>query len=294
MVFNMSEKPDLRGSGFRILNFLRACNLISLVTNMAATWAMIVMTGMTNSFYFFDGVSHFWIFCITLFFAFSEMQFAWFKPYFANNWPIFGPDHSFVWLGLGMVMLGCDLLGNLNKPQFSETNLGMPIWRLVLGAGILSITFGFFNIAASFVFRDRQNGITARMIRSDGNLAAPKPKGEVVVEDYFSAQSGSQRGLKEPAPRFNRVTKLFTKSPFRASRKMEISNPILHPRDDDLEAGSHTGSHTGSHSDTWDQDRASPIVPDMQRPPTAMHPAYTGGNRSTRSNAYSVANMPRF
>jgi hypothetical protein len=85
-----------------------------------------------------------------------------------------------------------------------------------------------------------------------------------------------------------RITRVFQQTKnfnFRRSRLggKDISGPIhishpmpqQQPHDDyDIERGS--------------QDRASPIVPEVQRPPTALHPAFTGGSR------YSEANMSRF
>jgi len=285
-MFSIKEKPDLRGSSFQILNFLRILNLVALFLNMAAAWVLIVRTAMTGRFYFFDAVTHFWIFTINVFLTFSELQFGWVKRYFTNNWPVFGPDHGFVWFGVGLIMIACDLLGNLNKEQFDESNLTQPLWRLVLAAGIVSMFVGFTNLVTSFVFRDGENGITARMIRSDGNLATPRPKKEA-VEDYYSAHSASRTHDEAPsAGGFGRrVTQLFTKSPFASGKKMQISHPIPYAQDD---------VESGSDHDHWNNDRASPIMPGLERPPTAMHPAYTGGNKSTRTNTYSVANMDRF
>lgn len=40
------------------------------------------------------------------------------------------------------------MLANLNKPALSQKNLGLAFWRIVIGAGVLVLIFGFFNIIA--------------------------------------------------------------------------------------------------------------------------------------------------
>jgi hypothetical protein len=49
-----------------------------------------------------------------------------------------------------------------------------------------------------------------------------------------------------------------------------------------------TSYSNGSHAHVYDADRGSPVVPGLQRPPSALHPAYTGVSR------YSEAHMDRF
>jgi hypothetical protein len=269
-MFSFAASPSLLGSGFRVLNVFRVFNVISLVTNMCAIWAMIVMTGMTNNFFFFDAASHFFVFSINLFLTASEMQFWKLSVYFDNVWPVFGESHSFVWLGVAMIATGCDTLGNLNKPQFSIQALGLPIWRLVLAAGILSITFGLANIILSLVFRDGKNGITARMIRKDGNLAQSKADAKNSA-DYYSDHNSSSMGysahVSSPAveSRMNRVTQLFKKSPFAGRSKPEISKPIPHNGDIENSAADRYAAR-------------SPIAPNVERPPTALHPSNRSSN----------------
>lgn len=47
-----------------------------------------------------------------------------------------------------MFLLGCNILGNLNKAATSAQNLGLPEWRVVIAGGIMSMVVGTFNIVA--------------------------------------------------------------------------------------------------------------------------------------------------
>ena len=94
-----------------------------------------------------------------------------FRAYFARNWPLLSPSHGFVTLGLAMIVLGINMLGNLNKSPTSQKSLGLPFWRIVIGSGIVIFILGHVNLIASYVFRDRKQGITARQVRAKGAVA---------------------------------------------------------------------------------------------------------------------------
>lgn len=47
-----------------------------------------------------------------------------------------------------MMVIGLNMLGNMNKAATSQESLGMPFWRLLLASGILAIVIGFFNVVA--------------------------------------------------------------------------------------------------------------------------------------------------
>jgi hypothetical protein len=49
---------------------------------------------------------------------------------------------------MAMIILGFNILGNLNKSATSVSNLGLPLWRIVIASGILSSLMGLFNIIA--------------------------------------------------------------------------------------------------------------------------------------------------
>ena len=296
-MFNLGANSKVRGSGHLVLNALRALTIIGLGTVMVACWAMIVLSGITRRFDFFDTISHFFVFGISVFLVISEVNL--FKNYFESNWPVLSPSHSLAWLGLALVIIGCQIMGDLVKPAYSQENLGLPVWRLIISSAILSITFGVFNMAASVIFRDGKQGITARRIRSDGNLATPVYKDTPydvssyasypTHRDDYSQRSGSVRQnqrQQEPEQEISRpsaarrITHMFNPKNlnFRKS-KLQISSP--------MPLGGHHDVERGGSSDHLD-DRASPIIPAVQRPPTALHPAFTGSSR------YSEAHMTRF
>jgi hypothetical protein len=75
-------------------------------------------------------------------------EFSLFRAYFARNWPLLSPAHGFVTLALAMIVLGVNMLGNLNKPATSQESLGMAFWRIVIGSGIVIFILGFVNLVA--------------------------------------------------------------------------------------------------------------------------------------------------
>ncbi|ROT40275.1 hypothetical protein SODALDRAFT_92633 [Sodiomyces alkalinus F11] len=264
-MFNLSENSRLRGSGHLILNVFRACNIISLLAVCVATWVMIIMSGLTGNFFFFEAVSHFFTFVVASFLMCSELNL--FKRYFARHWPVLSPYRGLTWLGIAMIVMGCHVLGNLNRRSVTPEVMGGHFWRLVLAAGILCVTFGFFNIISSVIFRDSDNGITARNIRADGAIASPT-SGAPTFNDAFSARSGSFRS--NPSFRnekgFKRLTQRFIK-PSWPGAKPKIGKPMpAMDDDDDVERASNNDASIYPVPDR------SPIMPDVPRPPTALHP----------------------
>lgn len=47
-----------------------------------------------------------------------------------------------------MMVLGLNMLGNMNKEATSQESLTLPFWRLLVASGILAIVIGFFNVIA--------------------------------------------------------------------------------------------------------------------------------------------------
>lgn len=97
-----------------------------------------------------------------------------FRSYFARNWPLLSPAHGFVFLAFAQLIIGNNMLGNLNKPATSQKALGLAFWRIVIASGIIVFTMGWINLLASYVFRDRKAGITSRQVRAQGAVAASK------------------------------------------------------------------------------------------------------------------------
>jgi hypothetical protein len=119
-------------------------------------------------FFFFDATSHVITAFAGLFFIVSECSL--FRSFYARNWPLLSPSHGFVTLGCAMMVIGLNLLGNMNKEATSQKSLTMPFWRLLVASGVLAVVIGLFNVIASFIFRDKARNITARMVRSRGAM----------------------------------------------------------------------------------------------------------------------------
>jgi hypothetical protein len=299
-------RPDskLLGAGHVLLNVLRALNLIGLAAVMMASMVMPILSGRTNHFYFFDMITHVFVFLFAAVLFVSELPvpWRWLNGWFEGTWPVLGPNHSLAWLGVGMIFIGFQILGDLWKPAYVVETIGLEWWRAIVAASILSVTFGFFNIIASLIFRtstETDITVTVRQIRRYGATAvdkALKKSMDDIEQSYAGSHSSpehrdnwtSHTWAKEeeagvgPSAAVRRLTRVLNPKNFnfRKSRP-QISRPILQQDDADLERG--YSSHSHGHTD-----RASPIIPDIQRPPTALHPAFTG------SSHYSVANMPRF
>ncbi|KAF8862381.1 hypothetical protein BDZ45DRAFT_686838 [Acephala macrosclerotiorum] len=257
----MFSESKLAGPGYITLNVIRVLNIISLLLVAIGSWIMLVMTVKTSNFYLFDGVSHFITSVISIFLIVSELNV--FQSYFARDWPLLSPEHGFVFLGSSMFALGFNILGNLNKPATSIQNLGLPLWRVVISGGILTSIMGFFNIVATLVFCDSKLGITGRQVRSDG---AAIPSSSASGTKAFSLSSGSIRRPESPLPSYNvaeEQERRKSRFPFKLTRpkNFSISKPIMQDPE---------------QSQTWES-RSSPVAPEIQRPPTALHPAYNHG-----------------
>ncbi|KAF7855453.1 hypothetical protein EAF04_010195 [Stromatinia cepivora] len=271
------------GRGFLILNAIRVMNIIALLDVVAASWIMLVMTVKTSNFFFFDGVSHFITSSIGLFLIISELSL--FKKYFETYWPLLCPHNGFLFLGVSMLALGFNILGNLNKNATSVQNLGLPMWRVVISSGCLSAILGAINCIASLVFTTKDK--TARQIRTHGATTPPNP-----YEKRLSLPASLNQDL--PSYYSNPAERRKSRFPFRLPlRGSLISKPVISdpkPFHSDLE-----DRQSYDHQTPQVNDRSSPIVPGVQRPPTPMHPAHLRPPPAPRSSVYSVAsNVTRF
>ncbi|KAL2891378.1 hypothetical protein HOO65_010736 [Ceratocystis lukuohia] len=266
---NVFENPGLCGSGHVVLNVLRAFTIIGLLCISASCWVMVVMTGKNGSFYFFDAISQIIASLVALCLITSEV--GLFRDFYERNWPVISSNRGLTWLGSAITVLACHVLGQLNRPQLSQAAIGMPLWRLILASGILGLIFGIGNIAASVVFRDSEHQINARTIRSDGSLAS---------NSVYAASSASSTHSDHVHNEKVSATRRWTQklSPFNGGGRPKISHPY---ESSDVEA----------QRDSVD-DRRSPIVPELLRPQTALHPMNT---TNTGVSRYSVvSHMNRF
>ena len=146
--FKSSKKSSksLAGPGYIVLNGIRALNIIALLSVAVASWVMIVMNIKTNHFFFFDAIAHLITSIISIFLIISEANL--FSSYFEKNWPKFSNESGFVFLGLSMIVLGFNILSNLNKSATNIDTLGLPMWRIVIASGIVVSLMGVINIVA--------------------------------------------------------------------------------------------------------------------------------------------------
>ncbi|KAI6714352.1 hypothetical protein JHW43_003166 [Diplocarpon mali] len=277
----MFSESKLTGAGYITLNVIRVLNIISLLLVVVASWIMLVMIVKTSSFFFFDAVSHFITSTIGLFLVVSEVTL--FRLYFAKFWPLLGPESGFVFLGLSMIVLGFNILGNLNKEATSVKNLGLPMWRVVISSGILTALMGFFNIVANYVFCDSNLGITGRQVRSHGASIPTDTRTKTLSLSSGSTRRSVSSGLPSyHGPTERQKSHFSFRLPIRGSR-LAISKPVI--QDEEQFA-------------KWDESRRSPVAPDIQRPPTALHPYHQGALHPPMpppSSRYSeVSNMTRF
>ncbi|KAH7058593.1 hypothetical protein B0J12DRAFT_567252 [Macrophomina phaseolina] len=189
---------NLAGPAYLILNVIRALNIIGLLLVATASFLMLIKTIVVSRFFFFDGCSHVITACISLFLVASEA--CLFRTYFRRNWPLLSPEHGFVTLGLAMVLLGVNTLGNLNKDATSADHLGVPFWSVVISSGVIILVLGFVNIVASFVFRDTGLRITARNVRSSGAVAVQDAEAQMEAAKTLSIKTSMQSMTLNQSP----------------------------------------------------------------------------------------------
>ncbi|KAL1965119.1 hypothetical protein VTN77DRAFT_6032 [Rasamsonia byssochlamydoides] len=163
-------KGSLAGPGYVILNIIRVLNIVALLDIIAASVVMLLKISLVNSFFFFEAVTHAVTAIVSIIIIISELPIL--RGYFDRNWPLFGQESGFVTLALAMIILGVSVLGDLNNKATSQKDMGLAFWRIVASAGILAMVMGVVNFVVSFIFRDRERGVTARQVRTYGAVAS--------------------------------------------------------------------------------------------------------------------------
>ncbi|KAH9908100.1 hypothetical protein F4778DRAFT_720310 [Xylariomycetidae sp. FL2044] len=246
-MLGMKSGSGFQGHAYIILQVIRCCNIAVLLAIMVAYALAIGFAKMPNGYQFFNDAVYAFFFCVAGLLAYTEAPINKFQKEIVETWPIFGPNRGFTWLGFLMFLMGCQLLGSLSTNTYTSDSVPFQVWQVIMGASIIAIAFGVTNMAASVAFRNRQSATRAREIRSQGATTS---------DVNFKGDGHSMTSST-------------------ASIRAKISHPM--PQDHDLERG-HVEEYT--HEDATG-DRSSPIVPGLERPPTAMHPAYLGGHRSS-------------
>jgi hypothetical protein len=143
-------------------------------------------------------------------------------------------------LGAAMLLLGNNVLGNLNKQATSQKSLGLAFWRIVIAAGIVVIIMGTINLFAvsialsldkqsfptkmyqSYIFRDTKIGLTARQVRSHGAVAEHK-----VDVERKSSLKAFQLGRRDSLPSYySRSTTSKSETAQTPRSRPAISSPI--------------------------------------------------------------------
>jgi hypothetical protein len=274
-IFGFAKGLKSAGVGYVVLNLFRAMNIITLGVVVAASWIMMVRTVQTSQFFFFDSVTHFVTSSVSIFLIVSELCF--FQNYFSRDWPLLSKEHSgFVFLSLTLLILGFNILGNLNKVATSQENLGLPFWRVVIAAGILSLIMGVLNLFGHYFFRNRKMGINARMIRAHGAKALFKAS--ISDKGSLSRSNSAPRSFDLPQyiktnddSRRSRLSRAFGFG----AKKTEISRPV--PQD------SEAFGQWEKKSNPIGTAHGMPPMPPMPAspPPARRHPAYTASVYST-------------
>ncbi|KAF2266620.1 hypothetical protein CC78DRAFT_577930 [Lojkania enalia] len=276
----------LAGPGYIILNVLRAMNIITLLSVVASSVVMLVKTFIVSKFFFFDATSHVVTGLVGLFLVVSECSL--FRGYFAQNWPLLSPSHGFVSLGFAMMVLGLNMLGNMNKEATSQESLGLPFWRLLVASGILAIIIGTFNVVASYIFRDKARHITARRVRSHGAISLSE-HGDIEaaskafsINTHHTGSSASRNGTPamrvgtppinmgspEPSPRKDSRWSQFNFSPARTLRNARQSILPSYHSSSPLKATADSSSSTYSRSTSgesrwWSKKKRESSIPDV-------------------------------
>lgn len=174
------------------------------------------------------------------------------RGYIARNWPLLSPSSGFVTLGTLMIILGVSILGNLNKEATSQKSLGTSFWRIVIASGILSLIFGVVNIFASYIFRHKKEGITAREVRAHGATSTQKS----ASLKYSTSSSNTSRRRSFHLQRSDTLPSYYTQTPRQAAMRQtrNISAPV-----------------NVDHSQ-FDKFKGSEEV--VQRPDSTLHPAF--------------------
>lgn len=279
-MFGLFDLSSFRGIGMIVLQVLRGLTIIGLGTGIASCVILIAKVDTGKDYWFFDAVSSSFTVLIAIFLIITELPVL--KRWIRNNWPSFSDMHGVGWLGLALIIIGCNILGKLTQPYASQKKLGMAMWQLVVSGGILNLVFGGLNIVANFVFMDRKNNINARDVRTHGSLAESQKDASSLpdVASYPGSRASSVRKEKGRS----KFASMFWKKGGDDDGGKEFARPHI------------SGPMPAVHHDLErnadiDHDKPrSPIDPTVTRPDSIYHPIHN----IRASSRYSEANMSRF
>ncbi|KAL6852924.1 hypothetical protein ACO1O0_007472 [Amphichorda felina] len=267
-----------KGVSMIILQVLRVFTLIGLATVMASAWVLAVKINMSKPYFVFDAASLVFMSGIALFLALSELPFAFSKDFFRAHWPAFSSHCGLGWLGLALIMIGCNTMGKLNNSAAEPDDIGKAWWQLVLASGILNLVFGVLNVLATFALHDYTEGKNVRVVRSDG---ADDTEGSL---PYLKSEGFSGSGpYKKPKRAFfgfgrrdsgKEQSRPTISNPISAHNDLE-NNQSAQGDDYDHSADGHIGRPSAVSSlsrEDHHEPQRSPINPEVQRPNDFDHP----------------------
>ncbi|KAI0542109.1 hypothetical protein GGR58DRAFT_510446 [Xylaria digitata] len=257
-MFGNKNPSSFQGHAYIILQVIRFCNVAVLLAVMVASVLMLIFAKLPNGYQFFTDIIHALVFFFAALLIFTEIG-LWGKgqAFIARAWPMLGPDRGFSGLGAIMILVGCHLLGGLNSGTYTADGVPSQISQVIIGAGVVSLAFGFTNIIASLMFKNEK--VRAREVRAAGATTR-----DVIFNDNYSASSRAN-----------------------STRKPEISGPIPMPMpaNDQFRQEDNSEYYAGDDKSVTSYDsRHSPIMPSISRPPTALHPMNRGTHYSEASH----------
>jgi hypothetical protein len=282
------------GSGFSmvVLQVLRVFTLVGLTTVMVSCWVLAIKINMDKTYFVFDAASLVFMSGMALFLALSELPFG--KKFFLHNWPAFSTQCGLGWLGLALIIIGCNTLGKLNNANTESKKIGMPWWQLVLASGILNIVFGCLNVIATFAFHDWSGGNNARVVRSNGADST-----NVTVDGLprHKDDASSYSEKKGATAMFRSLWGGGKDNHCKTAARPPISGPFPAHNDPERDAGGAAPQTNDPDSDSLPQ--MSPIAPNVQRPESLLHPHHKIPTRPASSyyrpeSTYSAARWSRF
>ncbi|GAB7361415.1 hypothetical protein MBLNU230_g1471t1 [Neophaeotheca triangularis] len=280
----MLSPKNLAGPGYIVLNGIRVANIAALLAIVAASVVMLVKTTLATQFFFFEAVGHVFTVVAAIFLVASELSL--FRHYFARNWPLLSPNHGFVTLALCLIIFGVNMLGNLNREAHSPKNLGLAFWRIIIASGCMCFIMGWINLLASYVFRDRDQNITARQVRAHGAVAIQKSP--MPPSHSKSVSSSSTSSSAKSAPSAPVLAQSYLSNPITPTKSGNNAFRILSSRDsrrNSLLPSYHTTVSPTKTNITVDTTPTSPPYP-------TSSPTSSNHNYNPTSNPYTQPISP--
>ncbi|KAG6004805.1 hypothetical protein E4U21_000761 [Claviceps maximensis] len=277
ILIKLFKPATIKVAGMFVLQILRVFSVITLLALATSCWVIVIKVNKDRPFFVFECASLAFTSIISVFLLVSELPGRFIKQYYRQAWPVLSDFHGHLWYGLAMVMLGCNMLGNLNKPANDKENLGPHYFKLVLASSILCLIFGCLYIISAGIWRDGKEGINSRDIRDHGALA----KNERETLPDYSSSTASHYTAKDEKTSSKICNALWGKAKKETGEskpsRPNISGPFPAHKDVEHAAGQN--------------DRRSPIAPEIKRPDDSLHPIHQSNGLSRYSE---VAHLSRF